>query len=300
MSTSFQNRLLRASLVLPQGNFISPQGNPTNTLNLEGFRMSAKLNGAGNFTNACNLTIFGMRQVDMNSVTVVFGQDDDPNTINTRALLILEAWTGSGYLQIFEGQFFEAQPDYKNLPDVALVIAATTAQGRQYLSAPPTSFNGSVPLVTVAAQLANQMGFPFENNGVTGSVQSPYFPGTLMDQFRQLAEAGRFDYYFDAKSTLIICARNQPRLAAGKVVINAQSGLIGYPTLNRYGIEIDALFQPAFELASPIEIQGSEVPGTNGLWFPNAFSHDLDAIVPGGRWQSHLVMQRFPNSVATG
>lgn len=293
MSGSFVSRLLRASLILPQGNF---PGTNSNTLKLENFRMSARLTGAGNFTNACALQIWGVRQVDMNAVTVLFGQDGNPININARAILVLEANIGAGYLQVFEGQFFEAQPDYRNLPDVSLTVNAMTGMGMQLLPAAPSSYQGGVDVATVAEQLATQMGFAFEDNGVTGTIDTPYFAGTLMDQFRQLADAARFDYYFDAKGTLVICPKNQPRQNQGAVVLNAASGLAGYPTLTRFGIEIDALFQPAFELGSPIEIQGSEVPGTNGRWFPFKFAHDLDSVKPGGRWFSHLECMRFPSS----
>jgi hypothetical protein len=300
--SSFVTRALRASLILPQGTF---PGTNSNTLVLPqpgtpiGFRMSAKLAGAGNYTNTCDLQVWGMRQVDMNAVTVLFGYAGNVQTINAAALLILEAQAeGGGFLQIFEGQMYEAQPDYRGVPDVCLSVNANTAQGRQYLAAPPSSFAGAVNVVTLAAQLAGQMGFPFENNGVTGTLNTPYFPGTLMDQFRQLAEAARFDYYFDPKSTLIICPRNQPRKNQSAVVLSPTSGLSAYVTLNRFGIEFDALFQPAFELGSPIEIRNSETPGANGLWFVYNFTHELDAVKPGGRWFSHLQCMRSPTVIS--
>lgn len=299
MTSSFVNRLLRASLTLPNGTFPGTTGN---TLVLANFRMSAKLAGSGNFTNSLNLQIWGMRQVDMNAVTVLFGQDGNPQTISTRAVVVLEASSdgGKSWLQVFEGQFNDAQPDYRNLPDVALTINAMAGMGQQWVTSPPTSINGSAPVAQIAQQLATAMGFPFEDNGVTGSLATPYFAGTLMDQFRQLAEAAPFDFYFDAKQTLIICPVNQPRLNGNRVVLNAASGLIGYPTLGRGGIEFDALFQPAFELGSAVELQNTQVPGCDGVWFPYALASDLDCIKPGGRWHSHLSCMRYPAAAIAG
>lgn len=297
MSGSFVNRLLRATLILPQGTF---PGTNSNTLVLENFRTSARLQGSGNFTNSLNLQIWGMRQVDMNAVTVLFGQDGNPQTINTRAVVTLEANDGGGYLQVFEGQFNDAQPDYRNLPEVCLTINAFAGAGQQWVTNPPSSFQGSAQVADIAAQLAKQMGFGFENNGVTGSLATPYFAGTLMDQFRQLAEHAPFDFYFDAKQALIICPVNQPRLNGNRVVLNRFSGLIGYPTLGRGGIEFDALFQPAFELGSAVELQGTQVPGCDGVWFPYAIASDLDSVKPGGRWNAHLSCMRYPASVQAG
>lgn len=293
MTGSLINRQLRASLILPQGSF---PGTDSNTLVLESYRMSAKLSGAGNFTSQCAMQIFGMRQVDMNAVTVLFGQDGNPINVNARAILILEANDAGNWLQVFEGQFSEAQPDYRSLPDVALSISAVTGMGWQILSASPSSFSGGVDVAGLCQQLASQMGYSFENNGVTGQLNTPYLSGTLMDQFREVCSAAGIDYYFDSKATLIICPRNQPRQGKQAVVLSATSGLIGYVTLSRFGIELDCLWNAAIELGSPIQLKDSDVPGTNGTWFPYKFEHNLESVKPGGRWFSHLECMRFPAS----
>jgi hypothetical protein len=292
---SLVNRLLRASLILPQGNF---PGTSSNTLVLENFRMSARLTGAGNFTSECMLHVWGMKQADMNAVTVLFGQDGNPINMNPRALLVLEAKDSGTYLQVFEGQFYEAQPDYRNVPDVALVVSAKTGAGQQYLAAKPTSIQGNADVAGLAQTLATQMGFAFENNGVNGTISGPYMGGTLMDQFRQLANDANFDFYFGPNGTLSICPKNQPRQGKRAVVISPTSGLRGYVTLNRMGIEVDCLWNAAIENGSPIEIQNSEVPGTNGLWFPYKFTHELESVKPGGLWFSHLECMRAPLSSA--
>lgn len=296
--SSFTKKLLRASLTLPQGNF---PGTSSNTLVVQGSRMSAQLSGAGNYTNQCDLRIYGMKQSDMNALTVLWGQGGNPQNVNAKAILVLESNDGSGWLQVFEGQFFDAQPDYKSPPDVNLSITCMSGYGQQILTAPPSSFQGSVEAAGLAQQLAGQMGFAFENNGVTGTLSTPYYTGTLMDQFRELARDAKFDYYFDAKSKLCICPANQPRQGKNAVVISPTSGLIGYVSLTRYGgVEFDALFQPAFELGSPVQIQGSDVPGTNGLWFPFKFAFDLESVKPGGKWFAHLECLPSPGVAAAG
>jgi hypothetical protein len=298
MTTSFVNRLLRATLVLPQGNF---PGTNSNTLVLVGVRMSAKLSCAGNFTNQIELQIYGMRQVDMNAVTVLWGQNGNPSSVVDNAILLLEANDGSGWLQVYEGQIFDAQPDYKSPPDVCLTVTSMQGYAAQISIAPPSSFAGAVDAATLAQQLAGQMGFAFENNGVNATLHTPYFAGTAMDQFRDLAKAAPFDYYFDAQSTLIICPTNQPRQNKSAVVLSPTSGLVGYVSLTRDGgIEFDALFTPAIQLGSAIQIEKSDVPGTNGLWFPKQMTHDLESLRPSGRWFSHIQCLRFPAAIIEG
>jgi hypothetical protein len=283
---SFVKRLLRASLVLPQGTF---PGTNSNTLVLERLRMSATIEGAGNFTNSCSLQVYGMRQVDMNAVTVLYGQDGNPQNINARALLTLEASEENGsFFTVFQGQFQEASPDYRSVPDAVLKIQAMQGYGAQISTATPQSFSGGVEVEALCARLAKQMGFAFENNGVTGQLNTPYLSGTLMDQFREVCQAAGCDYYFDPNNVIIICPRNQGRQNRPPVVISPTSGLVGYVTLERFGVSIDALWTPAFSLGSPLRVKDSDVPGTNGDWFPFAFTHDLDSLKPGGRWFSHL------------
>lgn len=290
---SFTQKLLRVSLTLPTGNFAGPN---SNTLVLTGFRTIAHMERAGNFTNQCTLSIFGMRQVDMNAVTVMFGQGGNIQSINTRAIVTVESNDGSGWLQIFEGQAQQAQPDYRGAPDVCLTLQASTGAAQQYLTASPTSIRGPVDVAGLAAQLAAQMGFPFEDNGVSGSIETPYLTGTVMDQFRELAAAANFDFYFDAKSTLIICPANQGRTDKSPIQINSQSGQISYVTLDQYGIIIDVLFSPSVALGWPIQITGSQVPGTNGVWYPYSAVDDLEAVKPRGLWKSRLHCSRFSSS----
>jgi hypothetical protein len=289
--SSFTQKQLRASLILPQGNF---PGTNSNTLVLTGLRMSAQLEQVGRWTNSCDLRIWGMRQEDMSAVTVLFGQGGEVPSINVRALLILESNDGSGWLQVFEGQFIEGGPDYSQPPDVCLHVMAMTGAGQQYLTAEPSSYRGAQNAAMLASSLASKMGFQFENNGVRATVNSPYLPGTLMDQFRALAEAAPFNYYFDAKATLIICPPNQPRQGKTPIPVNPQTGLVGYPKRTRFGLELTVLFSPAIQPGWPIQVSGSTVRGANGAWFPYAANHDLESITPSGRWFSQLKCSAAP------
>lgn len=283
--SSFIQRQLRASLTLNSGTF---PGTDSNTLVLSGFRMLAQLQGAGSWTNVCDLSIFGMKQADMNAVTVLFGQSGI-YSVNTKGYLTLETPNASGWLTIFQGSFFDAYPDYTDFPRVCLKMTCNVGYAVQVGRASPNSYSGATSIASIASQFASLMGFAFENNGVTGTLNSPYFHGSLLDQWRELCASAKIDYYFNPAGKLCICPKGQPRQGNAAIVLNAQSGLIGYVSLNRMGgVEIDCLFNPAIELGLPVQVTGSPVPGTNGLWFPYSFSHALDAIKPGGRWQTHL------------
>lgn len=285
MSGSYTGKYLRATLILPTANF---PGTSSNTLTLVGYRMSATIQGPAGFPNQLNLTIYGMRQADMNQVTILWSAAT-PQQVSTRALIQLEASPdGQAWTQVFEGQFIQAQPDYRAVPNACLRVQAITGNGMQLAIAPATSYRGATAIATIAQYLAGQMGFAFENNGVAGNLVTPYYPGTYMDQFRELARHANFDFYFDGNGTLAICPQNTPRQGKPTPVFTPTSGLIGFPTIGQYGIHCDTIFTPALTLGGEIQINGSIVPSANGTWSPYSVTHELESMMPAGAWFSSM------------
>jgi hypothetical protein len=298
---SFVQRQLRASLILPQGVF---PGTNSNTLVIDSLRMSARLEQSGNFTNSCDISIYGMRQSDMSAVTTVFvnqnGVPYDPAANAIVQLDVLSPTPGTAAATVFRGQFFEASPDYRAAPDVCLSAQALTGYTAQLTTPAPVSFKGSISALKAAQQITQQMGFKIEANGVDAAVlQAPYLSGSLMEQFTSVAEAAGFDYYFLADGkTVVLCRKNMGRQDKAPVPVNSQTGLVGYPTLQRYGIEIQVLFNTGIELGAPIQVSGSTVPGCDGLWFPFNMTHELETIKPNGKWFSRLACMPFQGSSA--
>ena len=299
MTGSFVQRNLRATLTLPQGVF---PGTNNNTLILDGLRMSAQLEATGNNTNSCDLRIWGMRQADMSAVTTVFvRQDGVPYDPAAQALIQLETPSltpaGQAYA-VFTGQFFEASPDYRAVPDVCMHALALTTYSAQLTTPAPLSVKGAISALKAVQQITQKMGFVIEANGVDAAIlQAPYLSGSLMDQFEAATEAAGFDYYFfpDGKR-VALCRKNKGRNGKTPVPVNPQTGLVGYPTLQRYGIEVQVLFNPGIELGAPIQVSGSTVPGCDGAWFPFAMSHELESLKPDGKWFSRLQCMPFQGS----
>lgn len=295
MSGSYGKKLLRATLILPEANF---PGTASNTLTLAGYRMSAIIQGAANYPYSLDLTVYGMRQSDMNAVTILWS-GATPTAQNSKALVQLEASPdGVAWTQVFEGTVLEAQPDYRSTPNVGLRLQSYTGNGAQIQVAAPTSYRGAASIAQIAQYLAKRMGFTLENNGVTGNLSTPYYPGTYMDQFRQLCEHANLDFYFDGNAVLAICPKNAPRKGKTVPVFSPSSGLIGFPTIQRFGIHVDVIFTPALTLGGNIQIADSIVPSANGTWLPKMATHSLDCLMPGGAWFSSMDCQS-PVSVAS-
>lgn len=289
MTDSYAQKLLRATLILPAGNFPGKG----NTLTLVGYRMRAEAQGAAGFPYQLDLTVFGMRQADMNAVTILWASvAGQPTAMNARALVKLEASSdgGTSWCQVFEGTFTQAQPDYRNPPQVGLHALAVTGNGAQIQIAPPTSYRGSTSVLSILQSLADNMNFTLEPNGISGNLSTPYYGGSYMDQFRQVCEHANLDFYFDGDATLAVCPNGQPRVNKAVQVLSPTSGLKGFPTIQQFGLHIDALFRPAFTtgLGSPVKVEGSGVPGANGMWKPFSMLHTLESLQPDGAWFSGM------------
>ena len=283
----YSQKLLRATLILPQANF---PGTSSNTLTLVGYRMLAAIEQGGGYPNTLTLTVFGMRQDDMNAVTVLWA-GATATAVNAEALIQLEASSdGVAWTQLYEGRFVEAAPEYTDAPNVHLHVLAQTGYGLQLQIAPPTSYRGSASVAAIAAYIAGEMGFTLQANGVTGNLSTPYYPGTYMDQFRQLCEHANLDFYFDSNNILAICPRGQPRqgLGAPPVFSPQLNNLVGFPTVQRFGIHVDVLWTPPLTLGGLLEVAGSIVPGANGTWLGFKATHNLESLQPDGAWFSHI------------
>ncbi len=139
------------------------------------------------------------------------------------------------------------------------------------------------------------MGRVFENNGVDVVLQSPYLPGTLVQQLDAVRNAADIDIYTDA-DVIAITPHLQPRRTP-EVRINPRSGLVGYPTIDTAGVQLQTLFNPAYRFGGPVTIEDTDIPRANGRWFIYSLDHYLESERPGGSWFSQLGVSEFAGTV---
>lgn len=279
-----KEKKLRVTLVLSpeNSNGVFP-GTNSNTMILEGMRVLANIQTVpGSVSTNADVKIFGMKREFMNALTTIFfnvgaGRDIVFNN------MIIEADSGDGYVQVFSGMITEAQPEYRGAPNVYFGIQAIVGYRYQIFPVPPQSFQGSVSVADIVAGLAAKMGYAFENEGVTAQLSNPYLSGTYWDQLSRVCTTAGI-LYTVAGDTLVIYPPNSPRTSVPILTLSPGSGLIGYPTLEKFGIVITSLFNPGLQAGGRIRIVGSDIPNANGLWYPFMVDHQLEANVPGGSW----------------
>lgn len=286
---AFTAKQLRVTLVLDGDAAVFP-GTNSNTLVIDRLRIVARVQAVARLATQCELKIFGMRQEDMNALTVVWA---NPTAI-LRHTVILEAnntGKADGWVQVFIGNFKEAQPEYSAQPNVSFLILAVTALFHKINPVPPTSFTEQSDIGAIAGDIVERMGEPWTLTVADGSndvvLSNQYLCGTLWDQLAQACQAAHCDFYVQGNEVLIT-PNNQPRSTLPTVVLSPTSGLIGFPMFEAAGLNVNALFDPAFQCGAAIEIKDATPANAVGRWYPFAMFHELESINPNGRWFTSL------------
>lgn len=280
--TSFTEKQLRVTLILAGTNQVFP-GTNSNTLVLTGLRVSAKVKAVARLATQAEVRIYGMLPADMNALTVAWA---NPPVVLDH-IVILEANDGAGWVQVFKGTIIEAQPEYRAAPQVYFNLLAVVGYFQKIQPAIPTSYPSTAAADVAIADIITRMGFVAVIAGnVNAVLTNPYFSGTLYDQLAQACGAADADFYFQG-DTILVTARGLPRQNQPSVVLNPQSGLIGYPVYERAGLNVNAIFNPAFACGTPIELTSS-VPSATGRWYPYAMTHTLESQMPKGQWLTQL------------
>lgn len=283
---SFRRKRLRITFALSNNSKF--EGTNSNRLVLDGFRATANVKMAGApFAPAASLAVFGMRQSDMNALTMLAWK---PLALQRNDVLIEAIDGDAAPVTVFSGQIISAGPDYSAAPDVCLRVEAVSIYFERISPAAPTSYTGPVDVATVVSTIARQMGKSFENNGVSVTLQNPYLPNTLAEQLAAVCLQANIDYAIDG-NVIAITPKGQPRQTQ-LVVLAPDSGLEGYPDIDVTGIQVTCLFNAGIRFHGSVRVQ-SQVPKANGDWYVYALEHSLQSETPGGSWRSRLGLSEF-------
>ena len=270
---------LRFVITLGTGKFGSSNNDQ---IVLQGFRALVDIDKAGGMMmGTLRAKIYGVSQADMNSATTLQWKPGSliPNTVEVFAI------DGTAETLIFAGNIVNAWGDYQSMPDVYLHIQAQSAFFNQLKAVPPRSFKGQIDVASVMSQIARDLGYIFENNGVKTQLTDVYLPNTGMEQAKDLAKAAGCDLYLDDK-VLAITPPNVPRKGLISF-ISKDTGLIGYPTYDGVGVNFQTLFDPSITFGGSIFLE-TDILQAAGEWIVNSVAHRLESEKPGGAWFSSV------------
>jgi hypothetical protein len=278
---SYSKKRLKYIITLSVGIF-GTTGN--NQLILYGYRSTTNIiNAGGAQFSVATCEIYGVPQEDMNDVTTLMWTRNllNQNTIEIYALDDNESYT----TLVFAGDIIQAFGYYQNMPDVYLYIQAQNSYNNVLKPFTPTTYNSSVSVATIIQKIALQLGYNFENNGVTAKINTPYLWGSGIEQIRDIAIAAGIDLFIE-NNTIAICP---PGLARTNytTIISEGTGLVGFPTFDGLGVDLQILFNPSVTFGGSITVE-SEITRANGTWIVTSISHFLQSEIPDGQWMSFV------------
>ena len=232
--------------------------------------------------NSCKITIFGMPLSDMEQAT----------TLAFRPLKVspnrVEVYAGddNDLSLAFAGDITSAWPDFNSAPTIGIKIDAITGYVASVTPSRPTTRQGNVAAADLMKKLASEMGYTFQNNGVSASLSNPALYGSPMEKAQSIARQGGFELIVDDHD-LVMQPPNADRGPA-PMVWSKETGLFGYPTFTKDGISARGYYAPGLVQGGMVSIK-SIVPKTSGDWKITSIKHALQAFYPGAaKWETSV------------
>lgn len=279
---AFVERMI--DVVLAYGTGQTGQGAAEKAVALSGYRVSAQISNSGGASlSQAQIRIFGMPLSLMNQFSTLGLL---PTFFRKNSVTLLAGDVGSVPAQIFQGTVIAAWADFLGAPDVAFNITCLAGTTEALLPIAPSSYPGTADAAVILANLAGQMGVAFENSGVSALLSTPYYPGSAREQAKAVVAAARCEWNGIDNGVLAVWPKGGSRNGLAPVV-SAETGMVGYPTYTATGLVVTTLFNPTIRFGAQVQVQSKLTPA-NGLWHVTSLDHDLEAIVPDGKWFTQM------------
>lgn len=278
---SFIERRLEVHVTLRAGEFQA--GGNTKVMTGIPIKVRIEKTGPPDF-NKASVTLRGLRLEDMDAMSTLAFKP----LFHARNFMVIYAGNARDGMHLaFSGEITNASADFNAAPDVAFKIEAMTGYFGNITPSGPSAIAGAQPVADFIAMQARKMGYEFVNEGVTSQISNAVFNGSPMAQARSAARQVGAELILD-DDTLTLCPRGGSEESGNAVLLSKDTGLIGYPVLSNEGVQVKALYNPAFRLGKLIQLE-SIVPKASGTWRIIKLSHELEAFNPsGGPWQSSM------------
>jgi hypothetical protein len=280
--TSLTQRILIVTIQLGSGTFAE---SGTDTTTFSGLRATAKITRNGGLSaSTLSLRVYGLTLQTMNDA-VQYGAPNswvNPNNVTVQAGDVI-----SGMNLIFTGQSTGSWIDASGAPDVCFAMEAFENQYLAIAPANPASYEGPTNCVTILQNIATQMGFSLEDNGVNITLPDQYFSGTLTDQAQQVAQTANLNIDLDGSTkTLSVWPKFGNRDTPDPPLLIAGPGgnLVGYPNYTTSGVSVKTLFNPNIKAGNTLVVEGSLIKAANQTWATYSVTHDLSSEMPDGPW----------------
>lgn len=196
---------------------------------------------------------------------------------------VFAGYESTGVGLIFSGDIYSALPE--GLPDTWLNIEAKTEYFNQQNIV--TISQGRMNTKSIASLIANQLGVSLIWRSKSEKFIDAFnFTGAKTKLINRLNLLDNFYAYIDNNSLYVVDVNEESPNTSNKKqsgyikVINGDSGLIGLPQPDEYGIKIKVLLDPSVNLADWFKLESKRLPIVNGFYQVYEMTYDFASREP--------------------
>ena len=245
--------------------YIEVQTNDNGTTqmkSLEGMAIKGKvIRKAGTIAAEATLSIANLTQSDIEYLTTYTSPYMKPKV--KKLVNIYAGYSQSGWGRIFQGDITEAIPE--GMPDTWLNIKA---QSQYYNQRSPISYGvTNTTSKEIAQSIANNLGLTFDWQATSEkNIDIFDFIGSkagLIKEFNKLDDVTMFE---DNGTLKVVDKVSAPPDKNQIPLITKDSGLIGLPEPDQYGVKFKCLLSPALIPGQWIRLESVKLTGLNGQY----------------------------------
>ena len=245
--------------------YIEVQTNDNGTTqmkSLEGMAIKGKVSRkAGTIAAEATLSIANLTQSDIEYLTTYTSPYMKPKV--KKLVNIYAGYSQSGWGRIFQGDITEAIPE--GMPDTWLNIKA---QSQYYNQRSPISYGvTNTTSKEIAQSIANNLGLTFDWQATSEkNIDIFDFIGSkagLIKEFNKLDDVTMFE---DNGTLKVVDKVSTPPDKNQIPLITKDSGLIGLPEPDQYGVKFKCLLSPALIPGQWIRLESVKLTGLNGQY----------------------------------
>lgn len=242
---------------------INPKNNKKMLKRINGLAIKGKVSRKGGSTQAeANISIANLPIEDVQFLTTYTSPYMKPKT--KKLIRIFAGYSKTGYGQIFSGDIEEAIPT--DIPDTWLNIKAKSLF---YTNRTPLSYSvANVKSKDLAESISKSLGLKFDWQASSKKIFDQFhFTGSLTGLIKQFNKLDDVTMYED-NGKLRVVDKVSPKPTSDKKVklISKDSGMIGQPEPDQYGVKVRCLLDASLNLSQWIKLKSVKLPNLNGYY----------------------------------
>ena len=247
---------------------------------------------------------FSIKQADLETfqaahIRVYNVSQDTLKAIKTKEYtkVVLQAGyeDAGNYGVIFDGDLIQGRVGRDNATDTYLdIIAGVGYQSSQ------TVYNGTIAAGSTAQDalkaVTGAMGIelkPYNFNPTQKLPRGKSIYGMARDELHRQAATAGFSYFYDKKGNISFVPL-ESAIPGTATIINADTGMVGWPELTQQGIKVRTLLNPLLDVASVFQINNASIQLPSAAprydWLINAYA--LPNIQDDGLYRIYVIEHR--------